>query len=94
MVESWKRSERKHSDLKLPVINDPDSCKSFPRVNGNLLKEKFKEAEASTDFSGRGKDSRLRFIVCDYCPLSLRVDRQDETHAGTINGHLNLHTPS
>lgn len=50
MVESWKRSERKHSDLKLPVINDPDSCKSFPRVNGNLLKEKFKETEASTDF--------------------------------------------
>lgn len=50
MVESWKRSERKHSDLKLPVINDPDFCKYFPRVNGNLSKEKFKETEASTDF--------------------------------------------
>lgn len=50
MVESWKGSKRKHSALKLPVINDPDSCKSFPRVNWNLLNEKLKETEASTDF--------------------------------------------
>ena len=32
------------------MINDPDSCKSFPRVNWNLLKEKLQETEASTDF--------------------------------------------
>lgn len=50
MVKSSKGRERKHSDLKLPVINDPDSCWPFPRENWNLLKQKLKETEASTDF--------------------------------------------
>lgn len=57
----------------------------FPRENGNLLKEKLKETEASADFLEEVKSPGPGFMVRDYVSLSRCVGRQDETEGGAIN---------
>lgn len=66
IVKSWKEQGRKCCDLKVPTIEDPDSCFPGQRQNRNFLKEKLEEIEASTDFSGE-KPLSLHLLGMDAC---------------------------